>query len=159
MISFGHKQANKRRAFSLLELVLVSVIVATCTAVAVPRYANSLNRYHAERAAQRVVADLALARDKARVAGANRTVTFDVASEQYQLGGISDLNNRPGGYSVDLTVEPYHAELLSADFGGNATVVFDGYGVPDSAGQVVIKSGSYQKTVALDADSGKASVQ
>lgn len=159
MISFGHKQANKMRAVSLLELVLVSVIIVTLTAIAAPRYANSLGRYRAERAAQRIIADLALARERARVSGANRTVSFDPASEQYQLLGISDLNKGAGGYIVDLTAEPYNAELLSVDFGGSLDAVFDGYGVPSSAGQIVIKSGSFQKTIVLNADSGKASVQ
>ncbi len=159
MISFGHKQVNKRRAMSLLELVLVSVIIATLSAIAVPRYASSLNRYRTERAAQRIIADLAMARDRARAAGANSTVLLDPNSNQYHLVGISDLNKGQGGYIVDLSVEPYNAELLSVDFGGSEEAVFDGYGVPNSAGQIVIKSGSYQKTIVLNADSGKASVQ
>ncbi len=38
--------------------------------------------------------------------------------------------------------------------GGDEEIIFDGYGVSDSSGSVVIDVGGYQKTVTLDADTG-----
>jgi hypothetical protein len=40
-----------------------------------------------------------------------------------------------------------------------AQVTFDIYGKPDNGGSVVLQVGSWTKTIALDPDSGKATVQ
>lgn len=150
---------HNRKAFSLVEVVLVLAILAILVAIAAPRYGTAVARYQAEMAARRVVADLALARSRARISSTQHTVTFSPAADQYQLPGVADLKNSSVDYLVDLSAHPYHADLLSADFGGDATVVFDGYGTPDSSGQIVIEVGDIQKIIALDQDTGKASVQ
>lgn len=148
-----------RRAFSLVEVVLVLAILAILAAIAAPRYGTAVSRYQAEMAARRVVADLALARSRARISSTQHTVAFTPAADQYQLPGVADLKNSSVDYLVDLSTRPYYADLVSADFGGDATVVFDGYGTPDSSGQIVIEVGDIQKIIALDQDTGKASVQ
>ena len=159
MMSLGDNATRRRRGFSLLELVLVVSILAILASLAAPRYANALSRYPADRAARRVAADLDLARNHARISGASKTVVFIPADEEYQITGVKDLKTGASDYEVDLSAGPYHSDLVSADFGGDANVVFDAYGVPDGGGQVVIRAGSFQKTVVLNADSGKAQVQ
>lgn len=158
----GARRANtilSRKAFSLLEIVLVLAILAILVAMAAPRYGTAVARYQAEMAARRVVADLALSRSRARITSTQHTVAFTPAADQYQLPGVADLKNSAADYLVDLSARPYHADLLSADFGGDGTVVFDGYGKPDSSGQVIVQVGDIQKIIALDQDTGKASVQ
>jgi len=44
---------------------------------------------------------------------------------------------------------------VSASFGGDATLIYDGFGKPDSGGQVVIAVGAYQKTILVDAGTGQ----
>ena len=158
----GARRANtvlSSKAFSLLELVLVMAILAILLAMAAPRYGTAVARYQAEMAARRVVADLALARSRARITSTQHTVAFTPAADQYQLPGVSDLKNSGADYLVDLSARPYHADLLSADFGGDGTVVFDGYGMPDSSGQVIVQVGDILKIITLDQDTGKASAQ
>jgi prepilin-type N-terminal cleavage/methylation domain-containing protein len=150
---------SRRVGFSLLELVLVLVIVGTLAGVAAPRYANSISRYRADLAAQRVAADLHLARRHALISGADETVTFTPASEQYQIVGLQSMDRSTEDYVVDLSAGLYHAEIVSASFGGDGTVVFDAYGVPDDGGQIVVRAGHFEMTVVLDANSGKAQVQ
>lgn len=147
-----------RRGTSLLEMVLVIVIIATLAAIAAPRYGNSVAHYKAEMTARRIVADLSLARSSARAAGASRTVTFIPASNEYRIPDVGSLKDSSADHVVQLA-DAHSASLVSASFGGDAVVVFDGYGMPDSGGQVVVQAGSFQKTVVLDADSGKAKVQ
>lgn len=147
-----------RGGTSLLEMVLVIVIIAILAAIAAPRYAGSVGRYRAEMTARRIVADLSLARKSARAAGAARTVTFTPASNEYRIPDVGSLKNSSADHVVQLA-DAYSASLVSANFGGDAVVVFDAYGVPDSGGQVVVQAGSFQKTVVLNADSGKAKVQ
>ena len=61
---------------------------------------------------------------------------------------------------ADLELDPgQYPEILAPVLSGDAQVVFDGYGMPDSGGTVIVQWGSIQKTVVLDADTGKASVQ
>jgi len=145
--------------FSLIELILVVAIVAVLAATAAPRYANALANYQAEVAARRIVADLDLARAEARSAGASRTVTFDVPASTLTITGLADMDRPAEKYTVNLTEEPYHATLVSVNFGGDAKVVFNGYGEPDSGGTVVVRSGHRQITVTLGGDAGKAEIR
>lgn len=146
---------RRQRAFSLLELLVVMVVVATIAGIAAPRYARSLDRYRADAAARRVVADLRFAAAEARASSASRTVTFDTATDDYQIDGMATA------YTVRLSDAPYSATLVSVVFDdpadpGDSTVavVFDGYGRPDSGGTVIISSGSTTRTITLDPIAG-----
>ena len=154
------QQASSRPegGFSLFESIVVLSIIATFSAVAVPRYVRSVSRYRANAAACRVAADLGYARAQAMAASASRTVTFTVGQGCYQLGGIADVVTGLTPYTVDLSKNQYGASIVAANLGGDAVVVFSGFGRPDSGGSVTVKVGAEQKTVQLDADTGKASV-
>ena len=145
--------------FSLLELVFVIAIIATVAAIAVPRYGGAVARYRIKAAARRIVEDLALARATARSKSASVTVTFDVAMNQYQISGVAALNDPLSDAELNLSDSPYHAQLVSADLGGDNVVIFDGFGSPDSGGTIVIAGGAVTKTIVLDADSGAATAQ
>ena len=145
--------------FSLLELILVIAIVAILAVMAAPRYASSAARYRADLAARRVVADLSLAQTGARTASASRTVIFSPASDEYELPGQPDLAKSTQDYLVELSGPPYEADLVSADLGGDLEVVFDGWGVPDTGGSIVIAVGGEERTVVVDPETGRASVQ
>ena len=145
--------------FSLLELVVVMVIMAILAAIATPRYGQAIARYRTSMAARKVAADLTFARKRARTSSSSQAINFNVANDGYQLPGVADMKTSASDYSVALSSAPYKARIVSADFDGNGDVTFDGYGVPDSGGTVVVAVGDYSKTIVLDADSGKAEVQ
>lgn len=145
--------------FTLLELLMVIAIMAIFAAMAVPRYADAAARFRADAAARRIAGDLGLARGEARAASQTKTVTFDVNSDRVSIAGIGGLDSASSPYVTSLGEEPYRAALVSADFGGDAEVVFDGYGVPDTGGTVLVQVGQNQKKISLDGDTGKASVQ
>ena len=141
-------------AFSLLEVVLVLAIMAIVATIAVPRYARALVRYRAETGARRLAADLEYARTLAHNSSSTQAVVFDAAADSYTLTGRTDPD-RPGQpYTVALAGDPYRADLVSADFGGTASVTFDAYGTPDSGGTVRIEVGDYAFTVTVDGQSG-----
>ncbi len=150
---------NDPRAFSLLELVLIIAIIAIVAAIAAPRYGNSLARYHAEVTARRVVADLGLAQAMARTTTSAVTVTFEVSSNRYALQGVVDADDPGQDAGLTLSDPPYYAQLDLADFDGDDRVIFDGFGVPDAGGSVVISAGGVTKTIQVDPDTGKATVQ
>ena len=136
---------------------MVVAIMAILAAVAIPRMAETVSRYRLEAAKTRILNDLALAQRRARVTGTSRTVRFLPAQEAYRLPEEAHLDNPSGVYRVQLWREPYEVDLVSADFDGDADLVFDGFGLPDSGGTVVIERGGYTATITVDANSGKAS--
>ncbi len=72
--------------------------------------------------------------------------------------GIKYDPYRPSrSYTVSLADEPYNAMLTSIDFGGDAEIVFDGYGTPHTGGVVSVGVGSHVKTLVVDTITGRAS--
>ena len=149
-------------AFTLIELALVVAAVAVLSAIAVPRYGSALARYRVDLAAKRVAADLMLARSTARATSTTQVVDFSTPANGYTLINFRAPDGGASDYAVRLADEPYNAAIGAVGVGPDAaavTVSFDRYGTPDRAGTVVVTSGGYAKTVALDAVTGKAVVR
>lgn len=127
------------------------VIVAALAAIGVPRYLRSLDRYRLDAAARRVELDLALARERATAQSAPVSITFSVdpAPSEYTMSGLDDPD-RPGTpYVVRLHEDPYHATITSASFGGDGTLSFNGYAIPDDGGQLIVAVGSAQRIITV----------
>ncbi len=146
------------QGFSLLELVLVLSILAVLAAVAVPRYASANARYRVDFSARRVAADLKLAQRAARTAGASAAVSFDTVNHTYDLTGVDALDGS-GNYSVDLQAAPYESQFSSVTFDAGSTLTFNGWGVPDANGVIVVVVGSEARTITLSQPSGKVTIQ
>jgi type II secretory pathway pseudopilin PulG len=136
---------------------LVIVIISIVSAIAVPRVGGFAANQRAEAAARRVVVELAHAKQLARRTSVAVTVRVTASAATLELVGQVSRDRAAGAYIVDLGDEPYRVTVVSADFGGDEDVIFDGFGVPDSGGSVVVQVGSFTKTITLDADTGDAS--
>jgi prepilin-type N-terminal cleavage/methylation domain-containing protein len=145
--------------FSLLELLFVLGIIACLSGIAVPRYAAGLSRYRADLAAQRIVQDLALAQATAKAKSASQTVRIRQGADQVVLFDTAALDPHMPSYCTYLHDSPYKADIRRSRFGGNNYVIFDGWGLPDSGGTAVVRVGSETRTIVLDAETGKATVQ
>ena len=134
----------------MVELLAVITILSIVAALAAPRVAGFTTQQSLEAAARRIATDLDFARRNARNGSAARTVSFDPITNRYEMAGVSDPNRPAQDYTVDLSLDPYRAAIVSADFGGASAITFDGFGTPDSGGTVVVQVGSQQRTVTFD---------
>ena len=140
----------RQSGFSLVEAVFVCAIVAILGAIALPRYAGFVARQQTQSAARRILSDLTYAQRQARLTSTPRSVVFDVGSGEYALPGMADPDRIGRSYSVDLSHDPYRATIISAAFGGDSTVVFDGFGTADTPGEIVVSVGRYRQTITVD---------
>ncbi len=147
---------RRTAGFTLVELVIVIMILGIMAAVAVPRYADALSKHRVDAAARRIEADLELARRRAKITSTSQSVQFDAGASRYLLPGVPSRDHPASAYQVDLAKPPYSASIASADFGGDAEIRFNGYGYPDSAATIVVRSGKHQRTIVVDPDTGRA---
>lgn len=145
-----------QKSFTLVELVMVVAIMAVLAAIAAPRFGKSIAQRRVSAAAKRVVADLKFARQNAMTRSINQEFQFQ-ANSNYELIGVAHPDWPGSGYVVSLDEEPYLARISSVDFGGDATVFFDTFGVPDTGGGLKVIVGQFTKTVTVDADTGAIS--
>jgi prepilin-type N-terminal cleavage/methylation domain-containing protein len=150
---------SKRAGVSLIETIMVVMLIAICAAIALPHYVDSVQHYQLDLAAQRIVADLALAQSRANNSSTSVTLSFSPASNSYQIAGLPAFDSPANTYSVNLAAAPYAVQLTSATFGSNSQIVFDGYGTPAQGGSIVITLGAEQHTITVDGTSGKAEIQ
>ncbi|HEY1686402.1 MAG TPA: GspH/FimT family pseudopilin [Tepidisphaeraceae bacterium] len=152
-------QNSQRSGFTVVEMVMCMVIMVIFTAIAAPRYAESIAHYRVDMAARRLSGDLNWARTLARSTSTSVSVSFNTTSSAYTLNGVADPDMPTQTYSVNLLNNPYKSTLSSASFNSATTLTFDGYGSPSSAGSVVLTCGSFTKTISVSADDGAVSVQ
>ncbi|WP_197169351.1 GspH/FimT family pseudopilin [Novipirellula galeiformis] len=156
----GRGGGRMRPGFSLIEVTIVMVILSIMVAVAAPRWVASLQRYRVANAANRLVADLKRAQLTAFRSSTTKTVTFDVSRGQYTLGDVKPLERPSGDYVVTLSEAPYKSSLISVWGGtGTQTITFDGFGIPDKGGNIIVASGNLERTITVDAISGTAVIQ
>jgi len=146
-----------RGAFTFIELLIVVIVMGIFAAVAVPAVRDSLLFYRVESAARRVKADLRLAQQTARLTSSSQSITFN-GTAYSMSAGVIDLDDPLDAYAVDLSASPYEIGSVAADFGGDTSVTFDGYGTPSSGGAIIITAPNHQCTVTLDGDTGDATI-
>jgi prepilin-type N-terminal cleavage/methylation domain-containing protein len=150
----SHSEFRRNAAtegFTLIELVMVLMVAAILAAVAAPKYQYALASYRADAAAGRVAADLRMVAAYARKVSIAQSVQFNVGADSYSAPLFPDMNDGVAPYAVALGSSELEADVVSASFGGSATVQFDIHGRPTAAGTVVVASGSQQRFVQVDA--------
>ncbi len=140
-----------RSGYTLVELLIVMLILSILTAGAAPRYFNALAKYRADATVKRITIDLEMARRRAQLQSTTQSVAFLAGDNRYEVASMSALDHRDSIYEFRLGDSQYGAQIISADFGGSPTLVFDIYGRPVLPGSVVVQTENGTKTIAVDA--------
>jgi len=150
---------TSRRGFSIVEVVIVVVIIGVTAVIAMPRYGNSIRRYRLESSAQRLISDFDRIVEDARRSRETRTLVIDVAADTWSVDDLVDLDGKGANYTMDISSDPYHADIIGADFDGTAKVVIDKFGRPAASGTVTLEVGGRKMTVKFNRSTGTAEVQ
>lgn len=162
-IAAPHRPAGPGPAgagFTLVELVMVMAIVTVAAAIAVPRYAAGMDRYRVANAANRIAADLALARAEAVRTSSPRTIVFETSVRRYSVANLPDLDRRGTTLSVELAASPYFVKTLWV--GSNppvANLSYNGFGQPNTTAFIFISTGQNASLITVDRISGKVVIQ
>lgn len=166
----GDSRHSRVAGFSLLELVFVLMLISIMAAVGLTRFSGSAGHHGLEAAAQRVIADIELARNKAVALGRTQTVTFTAGSTSYVLDGLPDINSPGQTYATNLGAAPYECSIrsLNLDGVGGLVLTFNPYGRPmlvqgasasTSILSIGLGGGNRAQTVVVDVLTGRAYVQ
>ena len=155
------KRSSVRRAFTLVELIVVIVILAIAAAMVIPYVSTTESQ--AVSAARMVAADLQYAQSLSVTTQVNTTVSFDTVNKRYTLSNQSGTLNSPitGKQYVVSFPQTRGFErvlLLSPTFGSGATVTFDSTGAPDNAGSVTVQAGGNTYRLDVAAATGNVTV-
>ena len=149
---------SRRRGLSLIEIVVVVTVLAIVAAVGGTRYVDSLALHRVRGTARRIAADLETARNVARSRSLPVSISFDAAANRYTIVGIANPDHPSAVNSVELADGPLQSDLTAAAFGGDATIVFNAFGMPDSGGTLTVQSGGATQTVAVIAGTGAVTI-
>lgn len=152
------KSFGAPRGMTFVEVIVTVLIIGVLATVAVLRFADALDDSRADMAMNRIICDLKMAQARARATSSSQTVVFtaEAPHSEYYIEGLIDPDHPAQTYTVSLSEEPYFAAITRANCGNDATLVFNGYGLPDSDGTIVIQVGSHVRTVQIDAANGNA---
>jgi prepilin-type N-terminal cleavage/methylation domain-containing protein len=152
--------ARRRPGFTLVEVLLSTLVMAILATVAVPMIANFLD-LRGSAAASQLKADLDYLRGAAVASNRRHRAVFDVTKNRTTLeaenagGGWKPMTDpvTKAAYKVDYDELPHFqgVTLAAAVFGGAAELVFDTLGVPSAGGTATLLSGNRQYLVGVSA--------
>ncbi len=147
---------SRQPGFTLVELVIVSAIIALLASVAAPRFAGAIATRRLDAGVARLVADCALAQRHAYLISTEQTITFNPSKNTYTLDDMAPIDVGATEYAVNLSSEPYGIDIHAVNFGVDKQLVYSPYGTALSGGTVTLKRGTQARYITVGAETGRA---
>lgn len=128
-----------QRAFSLIELVLVLMVLGIITAIAAPRFAGASDGYKLAAGQAQIQAEINLWVDRAQRMSRFHTIHFDKSTEIVYLYDGAVTTPADAVYTMNLADPPFGIDLYRTSLGasGELMVNGDGFFEKDAAVQLV----------------------
>ena len=163
---------GKNRAFTLVEIIVVIVVISIAAMLAVPMFSSATDM-QTRSVANMLTADLEYAKSLAVSTQNNYSVVFDIANDIYQIqqgGSVISHPHKSGGYVVNLKNDSRISavSIVTADFDSQVAITFDYLGSPYSgfttaaplnSGQVNLQAGDFSMTVTVEPVTGYITIQ
>jgi prepilin-type N-terminal cleavage/methylation domain-containing protein len=169
------------RAFTLIEMVMVIVIVGILTAVAIPRF-SSFYAIKLDGVAKKLVSDIRYVQQIAVAEHVNTRIVFNSAVDTYTaykevspsgsgnwIVLVDPFTRRSLNPWVNFVTDPKYQgiNILSVNFGGTPTLRFDWQGVPQDGnganlsadGSVTLDYQDNSSTIYVTPNTGRVRVQ
>lgn len=163
---------NRRRAYTLVEVLIVVTVLGIAGAMVVPAFSQT-GVLRVQSAVRLVVSDITEAQSDALAYQGGRGIVFDSANRSYRVAEVR-------GTTLDTTLDLIVARSLATDggfgdsristvnFGGTSTLVFDEMGSPETApgsglaapdGYLDITGSGQTYRILVEAYTGRVTVQ
>jgi len=141
-----------RRAFSLVELCLVLLIISVVAGLAMPRLSASRDRHRVDLIARRIEADIERARTRALAEQREWVVVSKPGADAYESYPTGDPSV---GERAMLDLTQPGTQIVDINFGGSNALAFGPYGTPAAPGTIDVASGSFLVRITVDGVTGR----
>ncbi len=157
--------ATPRRAFTLVEILVVVIVLGIASAIVVPHMVRS-GQMNAQAAARMLIADILIAQNDAIAHQRIRRVVFEPAQNRYRITDDTNLTipaswRGSGGYITDFTGDRRFdgVRIDHVDFGSDGYLEFDDIGSPTRGGSVDILSRDQHYRIRIADMTGRVTIE
>lgn len=159
-----------KKGITMIELIMVILIISIISVAAIPRV-QSFYALKLSAAAKTLVADMRYTQQMAIARHTNTRMSFSVAGDNYTVWEETPMGSSnwtmmkspftKGNYIVNYPTDLQYKgiDITTASFNGSANFTFDWRGAPSSNGTVVYSLKNAVKTISVEAQTGRVSVQ
>ena len=156
MTATNHKTLQARRGFSLVELIVVIVIIASLGAIAAPRFASADVSYRTSGAAHQLADAIRDAATQARNRSTSVRIRISASSDNFSAAVQSPLEYIA---LFNTTDRPFNIEIIEVKFADSSSfLTVNGFGVYSTSVNIKVGVGKAIQTVMVDADAGTVTV-
>lgn len=146
------------RAFTLVELVVVLVVISIMAGLALPAYGGAVARYRLQSATHNLTSDIDRATQHASASMTEVTIIFNTATHRVRFTGLPGKDNPGVAHVLDLQDHPNGASISSANFSGLQQYTISAFGIPSSGGTVVLRGAGTSTNIVVDGSTGAVSI-
>ncbi len=160
------KPQSKRRAYTLVEVLIVVAIIGLAGAVIVPHMLQA-GTMGIQAAGRIIIADLLYAQNEAIAQQRPRRLEFDVTNNRYHLADESGnvissavAGGAAGSYVMDFNADGRFAgvTITGASFNNTNTIEFDILGSPSSGGTIDLVTSNQHYRITVAAMTGRVTI-